>query len=143
MEIHPYHRNDALLAWCKARGIHVTAFSPLGSPDSASIFPRKKPLVLLEDPAVRQVAATTGRDPGQVLVRWALQHGTSVIPKSTSPTRIRGNLQGALGWELAAEQYVALASLPFQQRMVNGAMWLNPRGPFKAMEDLWDEREEK
>ena len=53
VEVHPYHRNDALIAWCRQHDIHVTAFSPLGSPDSASIFPRKKPLVLMEDDTVK------------------------------------------------------------------------------------------
>ena len=86
------------------------------------------------------VAAALGRNAGQVLVRWALQHGTSVIPKSTSPARIAGNLD-VLSWELSAEQYSALSSLRFQQRMVNGAMWLHPRGPYRTMEELWDEPE--
>lgn len=39
--------------------------------------------------ALQAVAERTGRNVGQVLIRWALQHGTSVIPKSTSPARIR------------------------------------------------------
>jgi len=66
----------------------------------------------------------------QVLIRWALQHGTSVIPKSTSRTRIRSNLQ-VLDWELSPDDYAALSSLACQQRMVNGALWLNPRGPYR------------
>lgn len=53
VEVHPYHRNDALLAFCAQHSIHVTAYAPLGSPDSASIFPRKKPLVLMEDATVK------------------------------------------------------------------------------------------
>lgn len=138
IEIHPYHRNDDLLAWCAQHGIHVTAFSPLGSPDSESIFPRKVPAVLMKDPIVLDVAQQAGRNVGQVLIRWALQHGTSVIPKSTNPDRIRGNLD-VLGWALTQEQYTVLSSLKFQQRMVNGAMWLHPRGPYKTMHDLWDE----
>lgn len=140
VEVHPYHRNDTLITWCKERGIHVTAFSPLGSPDSESIFPRKIPAVLLKDPVVAEVAASTGKNVGQVLVRWALQHGTSVIPKSTNPDRIKGNLD-VLDWELGEEEYTKLSTLKFQQRMVNGAMWLNPRGPYRTMEDLWDEPE--
>lgn len=51
--MHPYHRNDALLTFCAQHSIHVTAYAPLGSPDSASIFPRKKPLVLMEDATVK------------------------------------------------------------------------------------------
>ncbi|KAL4443567.1 hypothetical protein ABPG75_011304 [Micractinium tetrahymenae] len=140
VEVHPYHRNDALIAWCAQQRIHVTAFSPLGSPDSESIFPRKKPLVLMQNETVKAVAERTGRDVGQVLIRWALQHGTSVIPKSTSPARIRGNLR-VFDWELSAEDYAALSTLPDQQRMVNGAMWLNPKGPYRTMEELWDEPE--
>ncbi|KAL4858530.1 Aldo-keto reductase family 4 member C10 [Chlorella vulgaris] len=120
VEVHPYHRNDALIAFCRAASIHVTAFSPLGSPDSASIFPRKKPLVLMEDETVRAVAKRTGKNVGQVL--------------------IRGNLD-VLDWELSAADYAALSTLPFQQRMVNGAMWLNPKGPYTSMEELWDEPE--
>ena len=66
VEAHPYHRNDALLAWCRERGVHLTAYSPLGSPDSESIFPRKRPLRLLEDPALGEVAGRLGKDVGQV-----------------------------------------------------------------------------
>ena len=66
MEVHPYHRNDALLAWCRQRGIHVTAYSPLGSPDSESILPRSKPLRLLEDPTLKEIAQRLGKDVGQV-----------------------------------------------------------------------------
>ncbi|RMZ56070.1 hypothetical protein APUTEX25_004494, partial [Auxenochlorella protothecoides] len=131
IEAHPYWRNDALLGWCRERGIHVTAFSPLGSPDSASIFPRKLPLDLLRDERVLAVAAACGKNAGQVLIRWALQHGTSVIPKSTSPARIAGNLQ-VLDWELTEEDMAALSTLPVQQRMVNGATWLHPRGPYSG-----------
>ena len=140
VEVHPYHRNDALIAWCKEHDIHVTAFSPLGSPDSESIFPRRVPAVLMKDPEVLAVANRTGRNVGQVLIRWALQHGTSVIPKSTNPDRICGNLD-VLDWELSSQDYGALCSLRLQQRMVNGAMWLNPKGPYRSMEDLWDEPE--
>jgi hypothetical protein len=42
VEAHPYWRNDALLAFCSAAGVHVTAYSPLGSPDSAGIMGRSK-----------------------------------------------------------------------------------------------------
>lgn len=140
VECHPYHRNEALIAWCRQHNIHVTAYSPLGSPDSASIFPRKIPAVLLEDPAVNAVATMLGRNPGQILIRWALQRGTSVIPKSTSASRIRGNLD-VLSWHIPEDDFQALSNLIFQQRMVNGAIFLNSKGPYRTMEELWDEKE--
>ncbi|KAI8106531.1 hypothetical protein M9435_001074 [Picochlorum sp. BPE23] len=142
VEVHPYHRNDELLSWCRDHGIHVTAFSPLGSPDSESIFPRKVPAVLMQDPRVKRVAERTGKNVGQVLIRWALQHGTSVIPKSTNPSRISGNLD-VLDWELPPWEYNLLSGMAFQMRMVNGGMWLNPKGPYRTMQDLWDEEESK
>jgi len=140
VEVHPYFRNDALISWCRDNHIHVTAYAPLGSPDSESIFPRKVPAVLMKDPRVQRVAQRTGKNVGQVLIRWALQHGTSVIPKSVNPQRIKGNLD-VLDWELSGEDYNLLSDIRFQQRMVNGGMWLKPNGPYKTMEDLWDEPE--
>lgn len=74
--MHPYHRNDALLAYCAAQRIHVTAYAPLGSPDSASIFPRKKPLVLMED-----VVVQVGRDGGCVGGVWCALVGVLVVPQ--------------------------------------------------------------
>lgn len=56
----------------------MTAYSPLGSPDSTSIFPRKRPLVLMQDPSVQEVAAAAGRDVGQVRrTTWRSQPGRS------------------------------------------------------------------
>ena len=65
VECHPYFRNEDMLQWCKSKQIHVTAYSPLGSPDSASMFKRKAPL-LLQDPTVGAVASNVGRSPAQV-----------------------------------------------------------------------------
>jgi diketogulonate reductase-like aldo/keto reductase len=51
----------------------------------------------------------------QVLVRWALQHGTSVIPKASSEEHLRSNLD-ALQWELPTPEFKALSSIPYQVR---------------------------
>ncbi|DBA96512.1 hypothetical protein WJX77_003634 [Trebouxia sp. C0004] len=74
----------------------------------------------------------------EVLIRWALRHGTSVLPKSTSADHIKANLD-VMGWELSHEDYHKLCNLPIQMRMVNGSFWLHPRGPYKALHDLWDD----
>ena len=65
VESHPYFRNEALRQWCAAEGIHMTAYSPLGSPDSAAMFKRST-RVLLEEPAMLNIAARLGKTAGQV-----------------------------------------------------------------------------
>merc|ERR1712045_694384 len=102
VEIHPYFRNEKLVKWCRMQGIHVTAFSPLGSPDSAVMLRRKVSTTLMDDPVVKALAEKYNRNVGQVLLRWALQErpDCSILPKSVSEARIRSNLDGgALGWE--------------------------------------------
>ena len=65
VESHPYFRsNNALRQWCASEGIHVTAYSPLGSPDSAAMFKRST-RALLEEPAVLEVAGRLGKTAGQ------------------------------------------------------------------------------
>lgn len=133
IEAHPYWRNDALIAFAHGHGVHVTAYSPLGSAqkdDAPS---------LMQDEKVKEIAEKLGKDKGQVLLRWGLQHGTSIIPKSTNPDRIKSNLEGALGWELPQEDYEALCRLRVQQRMVPADMFLNPKGPYKTAAEVWDE----
>jgi diketogulonate reductase-like aldo/keto reductase len=102
-EAHPYFRNDALVEWCASEGIHFTAYAPLGSPDSASMLSRRSAgPELMMHPTVVEVARRTGRDVGQVLLRWALQRrpGCSVLPKSVTPSRITSNLTGVRGLDL-------------------------------------------
>lgn len=74
----PFLHDAALLDGHRERGVVVEGYSGLKGGT-------------LEDPAVQQVAARTGRTPAQVLIAWQLQHGVVVIPKSTQESRIREN----------------------------------------------------
>ena len=139
VEMHPLLRQDALLAYCSANHIHVTAYSPLGSGDSASMFGHSG-TSLLQHEVVQKIAAETGKSAGQVLLRWGLQHGSSVIPKSVTPSRILENLQ-VQDWALSAEQYGQLSSLEPQVRVVQGAFMVSANGPYKSTAQLWDEEE--
>ncbi len=67
----------------------------------------------------------------QVLIRWAVQRGTSVLPKSTNPERIASNL-AVLDWSLTEADMAALSSLAYQARMVDGAFLLSPAGPYRC-----------
>ena len=141
-ECHPYWRNAALIEYCAENDIHFTAYSPLGSPDSAAMFAkaRREVPAVMKDPAVIAVADKTGKNVGQVLLRWALQTRPtcSVLPKSSNPERLRGNLD-VFDWALEEEDVRAIDAVTPRHRMVDGSFWLSADGPYKTLHDLWDE----
>ncbi|CAG9462608.1 unnamed protein product [Pedinophyceae sp. YPF-701] len=140
VEAHPYWKNDTLLRFCASVGVHVTAYAPLGSRDSAAFLGRRDAASLLDDPDVVRVADRLGATPGQVVLAWGIARGTSILPKSTSPARMRENLACVEAVSLLREDDVLLLSaLMPQRRMVDGRFALNPRGPYRTMEQLWDE----
>lgn len=66
IERHPYFRNDKTVEWCEANDIHVSAYSPLGSPDSKLLMKRKLDVNLLTHPLVEEIARRLNKNPGQV-----------------------------------------------------------------------------
>ncbi|QES57537.1 oxidoreductase [Streptomyces venezuelae] len=99
VELHPLFPQAELRAVHAERGIATEAWSPLG---------QGKELLTL--PEVAAVAAAHGRSAAQVVLRWHLQHGNVVIPKSVTPARIRENLD-VFGFELDAAEMAALDAL--------------------------------
>jgi 2,5-diketo-D-gluconate reductase A len=79
VELHPYFRNGAVGAYDRDHGIGTQAWSPIA---------RGR---VLGDPVTTAVAEKLGRTPAQVVLRWHIQHGNIVFPKSTTPARIREN----------------------------------------------------
>src|ERR1700751_3418238 len=82
VESHPYLPETELLGFCKEKGIVFLAFAPLGH--------GMKP-GLLEDPVVSAIAARVGKTPAQVLLAWAVQRGTALLPTPRSAARAREN----------------------------------------------------
>jgi len=137
VELHPIWKQDALkAAAAEIGGCHLTAYSPLGSPDSSAMIGHKGASVL-DNEVVKKIAEEIGKTTGQVVLRWGVQRGTSVVPKSVTPSRIEGNFD-LFGWELTEEQMTAISSLP-QERMLHGSFWVKKDGPYKTVADLWDE----
>ncbi|TYG35756.1 hypothetical protein ES288_D13G008200v1 [Gossypium darwinii] len=129
MEMHPGWRNDKMLEACKQNGIH--AYSPLGSQEGGRD--------LIHDETVDRIAKKLNKTPGQVLVKWAIQRGTSVIPKSNNPDRIKENIK-VFGWELPQEDFQALCNIPDQKRVLHGEqLFVNKNaGPLRSVADVWD-----
>lgn len=82
-EIQPQLPQKKLHEYCKSKGIHQTAFGPLGGSGST----------LHEEPAIVETAKARGIPTGNVMLSWGIQSGWSVIPKSTNPKRIVANLK--------------------------------------------------
>lgn len=93
VELHPYLVQAELIDFCKSKNIVLTAFSPFGSPGRPPAMMRGEtdPGQLLEDPVVAEIAKKHGHTPSQVLLRYHVQQGIVVIPKSDKPHRILEN----------------------------------------------------
>jgi 2,5-diketo-D-gluconate reductase A len=98
VQFSPFKYRRTLLEHCEAHGIVLEAYSPLGTGRH------------LRDETVRQLAERLGRTPAQVLLRWALQLGLPVIPKSTHRERIEENGQ-VFDFNLSDEDMATLSAL--------------------------------
>ncbi len=137
VELHPLLQQNDLLGECRKRGIHLTAYSPLGSLDRPPRLVREGDPILLETPEIVRIAQKHGVTAAQVLVAWAIQRGTAVIPKSVNPQRLRENFEAA-GLELDPEDLEAIAALDRHFRFVDGAVWTTNGSPY-SLADLWGE----
>lgn len=122
VELHPYNPQLALKRYCEEKGIRLTAYSPLGSRDRPDTMKAKDEPSLLENETVVNTAKSEGITPGQLLIAWAIERGTVVIPKSTNAGRIAENLRGA-AHIMSASARQALDDIDLQYRYVSPASW--------------------
>ncbi|KAF3761954.1 aldo/keto reductase, partial [Cryphonectria parasitica EP155] len=86
VELHPLLPQTALQEFCSARGIVLTAYSPIGQPQAGTVSP------VLSDETIVKIAKKHGVGEGQVVLSWAVQHGIVVVPKSENPERMKKNI---------------------------------------------------
>lgn len=100
IEYHPFLNQDRVIAACRAKGLAVVSYCPLGRASG-----------IMAEPAVADIAGKHGRSPAQVLLRWHVQQdGVAAIPRSTNLERIRDNL-AVFDFSLENEDMAAISSL--------------------------------
>lgn len=135
IELQPLLQQNDMLDFCKKEGIHLTAYSPLGSRDRSAFFKDPNEPDLFENPVIKKVAAQNHCTPAQILIAWALQRGTAVIPKSVNPERIRQNFDAA-NILLSHSDMDEIGRLDKHFRFITGGFWTQKGSPY-TMESLW------
>jgi diketogulonate reductase-like aldo/keto reductase len=112
IEVHPYFAQREVQAYGAQHGILAQAWSPIGG---ITFYRESRHTSTLQDPVIGEIAAATGKTPAQVMLRWHLQQGRSVIPKSTKPARIAENLD-VFDFDLTEDQLAAIDGLDTDTR---------------------------
>ncbi|XP_003694308.1 glyoxal reductase-like isoform X2 [Apis florea] len=101
VELHPHYRQEELIKYCNEKGIHIQAYSSLGTSGNIN---------LLRNPIVLKIASQLNVSSARLLLKWALQQGIGVIPKAVNKEHIRDNIQ--LDFLIDEESMNILFSLP-------------------------------
>ncbi len=98
IELHPYFLNDQVRSYGEAHKIVTQAWSPIAQG------------IVLDDPAITAIAEQLGKSPAQAVLRWHIQRGSIVFPKSTTPARIKENFE-LFDFELEPDRVAKIAAL--------------------------------
>jgi diketogulonate reductase-like aldo/keto reductase len=112
IEVHPYFQQREVQAFGAEHGILTQAWSPIGG---ITFYRDGHHGSTLEDPVIGEIARDHDKSPAQVMLRWHLQEGRSVIPKSTKPQRIAENFD-VFDFDLTPQEIAAIDALNTDQR---------------------------
>ena len=98
IEVHPYFVNNEVRVYGQQHGIETEAWSPIAQGK------------VLDDPVITRIAEATGKSPAQVVLRWHIQRGDIVFPKSVTPQRIKDNF-ALFDFELGQDDVEAITTL--------------------------------
>eukprot|EP00250_Pteridium_aquilinum_P009962 c19055_g2_i1 orf=79-1137(+) len=161
LELHPFWRQDELVRFCQSHNIHVSAHTPLGVPGSnlksmqddvsagehellspgiSIVFTRSHSghAPMLKMSAVEVIGERLQKTSAQVILRWGIQRGTNVLPRSLHPDRIRSNFD-ILSWSLSEEDWNEINSMGPQLRLIDSRNnLLSSNGPLQAVKEIED-----
>ncbi|KAJ3481319.1 hypothetical protein NLG97_g7850 [Lecanicillium saksenae] len=128
IELHPYLLETELMRFCHENDIHVTAFSPLGGKPVAAVAANPDVPGPLEHEVIISMAAKHRMSPAQVLLKWGLQRGTSVIPKAYNPAHIADNFAVLAIPDLPKEDCIAIDEIKKEEGEVRFINYLEHWG---------------
>ncbi|KAL3751115.1 hypothetical protein ACJRO7_012000 [Eucalyptus globulus] len=132
VEMNPLWQQQKLREFCKEKGIHITAYSPLGA--KGTLWGTNR---VMESEVLEEIGKAKGRTLAQVCLRWAYEQGVSVLVKSFNKERMKENLD-IFDWSLSLEELNKISQIP-QKKGCVGVQFVSPDGPYRSPEELWDE----
>ncbi|KAJ4710179.1 putative Aldo-keto reductase [Melia azedarach] len=131
VEMHPVWQQKKLREFCEKKGIHITAYSPLGG--RGTFWGSNR---VMECEVLKEIASAKGKTVAQVSLRWVYEQGVSLVVKSFNKERIKENLD-IFDWKLSAEELQKIEHIP-QYKANRGEMFISNAGPFKSIGMIWD-----
>ena len=115
IELHPYLVQEKLVRFCKESGIAVTGFSPLGAQSYFQLNMAQADESVIEQSIVKDIASQHGRTPAQIVLRWGVQRGMAIVPKTSKESRLKENI-ALFDFELSADEMSAISGLDRHRR---------------------------
>jgi alcohol dehydrogenase (NADP+) len=137
VELHPFLQQQKLLDFANEKGIFLTGYCPLGSADRPAMRILEGEPKLFQNTISQEIANEKGCSVAQIILAWAVNRGTSVIPKSVNPVRLKENLEAA-DIELSRDEMQKMNSLDLHYRYIKGDFWCL-EGSDYTLGNLWDE----
>ncbi|KAI8000945.1 Non-functional NADPH-dependent codeinone reductase 2 [Camellia lanceoleosa] len=131
VELNPYWQQKKLRDYCKANGVTVAAYSPLGA--AGTMWGSSR---VMESEVLNEIARAKGKSVAQVCLRWEYEQDIAIVVKSYNKERMKQNLE-IFDWALSEEESKKISEIP-QNRGVTGEEFTSATGPYKTLEELWD-----
>ncbi|XP_056689528.1 NADPH-dependent aldo-keto reductase, chloroplastic [Spinacia oleracea] len=135
VECHPMWQQEKLHHFCRSKNIHLSGYSPLGS----TIPEGDRNKSLLANPILNKLADELGKSAAQVALRWGLQMGHSVLPKTSNESRLKENMD-VFSWSIPDNLLCKFSEI--KQEKFEKAVYLvhEASAGYKTLEELWDEQ---